>query len=220
MLAAAAVLIWAIFEQAGLDRAVMALAYDPALGRFPLQHSYALNAFGHVGLKWTMLGLWAACALWRPLRRGAIYMAVAAIAVTLLKQASAHSCPWDLADYGGTAAWYPLLADIPANAGPGRCLPAGHPVTGFMLFGLYLAIRPTRPALARAALVVACVIGIAAGAVQVARGAHFPSHVLWSAWVAWVATLAADALGRRLWARRMNRCLNVDRPAPSGQRNF
>lgn len=175
----------------------MALAYDPALGRFPLQHVHWLNAIGHVGLKWTMVAFWAVCLAWRPLRRGAIYMVIAAVAVTLLKQASAHSCPWDLAEYGGTAAWFPLLGEMPADPGPGRCLPAGHPVTGFMLFGLYFALRPTRPAAARAALVAACVIGVAAGAVQVARGAHFASHVLWTAWTAWAVALAVDALARR-----------------------
>jgi membrane-associated PAP2 superfamily phosphatase len=38
------------------------------------------------------------------------------------------------------------------------------------------------------------VIGLAAGAVQIARGAHFASHVLWTAWLAWTVTLAAAAL--------------------------
>jgi membrane-associated PAP2 superfamily phosphatase len=183
-LAAAALLIWSIFELGGLDRWLTALAFEPALGRFPLRHSWALNALGHDGLKWVMLVFWMVCLAWRPLRRGALYMAFAALVVTLLKQSSPYSCPWDLVDWGGSA--------VPP--GPGRCLPAGHPVTGFMLFGLYFALRHARPRAARAALVSAWVIGLAAGAVQVARGAHFASHVLWTAWVAWAVTLVADAL--------------------------
>jgi len=39
------------------------------------------------------------------------------------------------------------------------------------------------------ALAAAWLIGLAAGAVQVARGAHFASHVLWTAWLAWSVTL-------------------------------
>lgn len=149
-----------------------------------MRDAWGLTVLGHEGLKWTMLGVWAACLAWRPLRRGALLMAVAALSVTLLKQSSPYSCPWDLVEWGGAA--------VPP--GPGRCLPAGHPVSGFMLFGLYFALRPERPRAARAALLAAWVVGLAAGAVQVARGAHFVSHVLWTAWAAWAVTLAADAL--------------------------
>jgi membrane-associated PAP2 superfamily phosphatase len=130
-----------------------------------------------------MLALWLACLAWRPLRRGALYMALAAVAVVLLKNASPWSCPWDLVEWGGRY----------AAPGPGRCLPAAHPLTGFALFGLYFALRRDWPRAARAALAAAWTIGLAAGAVQVARGAHFASHVLWTAWVAWAVALAADA---------------------------
>ena len=185
MLGIAAAALWLVFERAGVDRRVVALAYDPELRRFPLQHSWALEKLGHDALKWAMVAFWILCLAWRPLRRGALYMALAATLVTLLKHASAHSCPWDLAEYGAAAV-----------AGAGRCRPAGHPVVGFALFGLYFALRGERPAAARAALLAAWLIGLAAGAVQVARGAHFPSHVLWTAWVAWAVTRAADALCR------------------------
>ena len=145
-----------------------------------------LEKLGHDALKWAMLAFWVACLAWPPLRRGALYMALAAVSVSLLKHSSAHSCPWDLAEYGAASL-----------AGPGRCSPAGHPVVGFALFGLYFALRPQRPAAARAALAAAWVIGLAAGAVQIARGAHFASHVLWTAWVAWAVTLAGAALAPR-----------------------
>jgi membrane-associated PAP2 superfamily phosphatase len=184
LLGAAAAAIWLVFDLGGLDRRLTALAYDGALGRFPLQHAWALQKIGHDALKWTMLGFWAGCLAWKPLRRGAVYMALAALAVTLLKHASTHSCPWDLAEYGGRAL-----------EGPGRCRPAGHPVVGFALFGLYAALRMERPAAARTALAAAWTIGLAAGAVQVARGAHFASHVLWTAWVAWMVVLVAERSG-------------------------
>lgn len=176
-----------MFHVAGLDAAVSALAYDPVARRFPWRNAWSLTALGHDGLKWTMLGVWAVCVAWKPLRRGALLMAAAALAVTLLKQSSPYSCPWDLVQWGGAA-------EAP---GPGRCLPAGHPVNGFMLFGLYFALRHERPRAARAVLIAAWVVGLIAGTVQVARGAHFVSHVLWTAWVAWAVTLAADALTPR-----------------------
>jgi membrane-associated PAP2 superfamily phosphatase len=60
-----------------------------------------------------------------------------------------------------------------------------------------LALRPDVTAvggLGDAALAAAWIIGLGAGAIQVARGAHFASHVLWTAWVAWAVTLAAARL--------------------------
>jgi hypothetical protein len=44
-----------------------------------------LTRLGHDGLKWAMLGFWVLCLALRPLRRGAVYKAQAAAAVTLLK---------------------------------------------------------------------------------------------------------------------------------------
>jgi membrane-associated PAP2 superfamily phosphatase len=187
-LALAAALVWLACAPGGLDRALTALAFDPSSGRFPLKDDWWLARAGHEGLKWAMLGFWGVCLAWRPLRRGAVYMALAALAVTLLKQASPWSCPWELAEWGGRY----------APPGPGACLPAAHPVAGFALFGLYFALREARPRAARAALAAAWVIGLAAGAVQVARGAHFASHVLWTAWVAWAVALAAVEADRAL----------------------
>jgi membrane-associated PAP2 superfamily phosphatase len=191
LLAGAALVVWLVFERAGLDRRITALAYDPALRGFPLRHAWAFEKLGHDALKWVMVAFWLACVAWRPLRAGALCMALAAVAVVLLKHYSAHSCPWDLPEYGASS-----------TVGPGRCSPAGHPVVGFALFGLYFALRDERPRAARATLAAAWAIGLAAGAVQVARGAHFASHVLWTAWVAWAVTLAAAALAGAARARR------------------
>ena len=169
------------------DRALSAPFYDPALRAFPLKDAWLLAVPGHTGLKWLMVAFWAGCvALGGAWRRGALYMAVIALVVSLLKHFSPYSCPWDLPDFGG------------AKPDAGACLPAAHPVSGFALFGLYLALERDKRR-ARVVLCAAWIIGLAAGAVQVARGAHFASHVLWTAWIAWAVTLAlalAAARGR------------------------
>ena len=163
------------------DHALTAPFYDAGLRGFPLRDAWLLAVPGHTGLKWAMLVFWAGCLLaggaWR---RGALAMAAIALAVALLKHLSPVSCPWDLVEYGG------------ANPAAGRCLPAAHPVSGFALFGLYASLEGRERA-ARAVLWAAWTIGFLAGAVQVARGAHFASHVLWTAWVAWAVTLALSA---------------------------
>jgi membrane-associated PAP2 superfamily phosphatase len=193
-LAASAALIWLVFAGARLDFAITNYFYDASSARFPLRGAWALAVLGHTGLKWLMVGacvVLAAMGLFRPAaRRAALWTVLAAAVVALLKATSAHSCPWDLATYGGEGTWFPLFGSMPLDPGPGRCLPAGHPLTGFAFFGLYFALRTTSPRGARWALVAAWAVGLAAGAVQVARGAHFASHVLWTAWVCWAVCLA------------------------------
>src|SRR3954463_7558498 len=186
VLAAAAALI-VVFRLAGADPAFTSLFYDATSGSFPLRDAWLLAVIGHTVLKWTMLGVWALCLLLGgALRRGALYMAAIVLGVLLLKHYSPISCPWALVEYGGK------------EPHAGRCLPAAHPLAGFALFGLYLALREEKRRGARAVLWAAWVIGLAAGLVQVARGAHFASHVLWKAWVAGALTLL---LSRLLLAR-------------------
>lgn len=157
----------------------------------------------HRGGRW----LAGACLLllawdaWRPLAAGpsrrqrAYWLAVVAatlIAVPLLKRISGTSCPWDLAAFGGQAAYVPHWLAGVSDGGPGHCFPAGHPVAAFAFFGGYFLWRPWRPRLARAALLLTLLAGAAFGWAQMARGAHFASHALWSAWLCWTAAVAAQ----------------------------
>ena len=126
---------------------------------------------------------------------------VCALAVPALKRFSLSSCPWDLAEFGGVARyvshWQPGLTD----GGSGHCFPSGHAVAAFAFFGLYFQWRPYRPARARAWLWAVLWVGAAFGLAQLARGAHYPSHTLWSAWLCW-ALSALAAAGLRLRLRR------------------
>ena len=204
--AGAAAAIWLGFDVSGLDAAISRVFFDPATGTFPLRDNWWLAAPGHTGLKRLALAAWCATALgavwlpprwrgWRPsLREAAAGMAIAALLVLWLRGLSAHSCPWDSAGFGGTAQHFPLLWPRPQVPGPGRCLPAAHASSGFALFGLYFALRARHRGAALAALCAAWAIGLGAGAVQVARGAHFASHALWTAWICWVATSALHAI--------------------------
>jgi membrane-associated PAP2 superfamily phosphatase len=176
-LAVGALLILLVFRFGGADRFLADLFYDPARRAFPLKDTWLLAVPGHEWLKWAALAVWGLClALGGPFRRGALYAGVVALAIAALRQYSPFACPWDLLEYGGT------------KPDAGRCLPAAHPLTGFAFFGLYFSLRDARPRLAVAALAAAWLVGLAAGAVQMARGAHFASHVLWTAWLAWALT--------------------------------
>jgi membrane-associated PAP2 superfamily phosphatase len=131
---------------------------------------------------------------------------LAMLGVSALKQLSATSCPWDVAAFGGHADYVSHWLLSRGDGGPGRCFPSGHAAAAFGFWPLFFLWRDERPHLARAVLLGAGAAGLAFGWVQVARGAHYPSHVLWTAWLCWtfgaLASRALAGLPRGLDARR------------------
>lgn len=188
-------LLW-LSRDGTLDFAVSRFFFDPVAGIFPLKDVplYALG--GHAGLKWLVLCIWASGVVaavfmrkWRsPLVFFCATVALTTLVVALLKMASAHSCPWDLRGFGGAADWFPLF-DVPVLPGPGHCWPGGHAAGGFSLIAGYFAVRASHRLIAGIALAAALSLGLLMSFVQVARGAHFLSHNLWSFWIAWFCSL-------------------------------
>lgn len=99
----------------------------------------------------------------------------------LLKTHSAHSCPWNLTAFGGSADYFRLLDPVPINPGKGGCLPSGHAAVGFMWWPVVYACARWRPAWTSLAFMVVLTSGLFCGYVQIVRGAHFVSHVLMAA---------------------------------------
>lgn len=131
---------------------------------------------------------------------GAVLLNLAA--VPALKRSATTSCPWDLAAFGGSARYVSHWDWGVPDLGPGHCFPSGHAVAGFAFIALYFVWRHSRPARARRWLLYALGTGLAYGTAQVLRGAHFVSHVAWSAWLCWTLPAAASALSRRLLGGR------------------
>lgn len=203
-----AVLFLVLEYDTALDDNVSRLFYSPSLHGFPLRDSVWLEWLNHRLGKYTVTaaGLWLlASGLYRRDSRRTFtagMMMLATAAVSLLKARSAHSCPWDIAAYGGSADHFPTLAAIPLNAGPGHCFPGGHASAGFALMALYFYWQPLHPARARMALWGGVLAGMLMGLGQIARGAHFLSHNLWSGWVVWLVCVAGFALFDYRAARR------------------
>jgi membrane-associated PAP2 superfamily phosphatase len=180
--------------------------FDAATGAFPLRRQWLLSAVLHDGLKWLAVLVWLGLLTGRSaLRlRGAaaelrgrlafvlLASLLAVIAVNVARAQSAHSCPWYLADFGGQGHFFRLLEMRPTEPGPGKCLPSGHAATAFMWLALLPVLAGGRRRLALAGVLL---LGGVAGTVQVARGAHFPSHILLSAalcaLVVWICAVLA-----------------------------
>jgi membrane-associated PAP2 superfamily phosphatase len=129
-------------------------------------------------------------------------VAAVLLLVPTIKQMTATSCPWDLAEFGGVAAYVPHWRLGVYDGEPGHCFPSGHVVAAFAFLPLYFDWRSQRPRLARLSLALVCAAGALYGWAQLARGAHYVSHTLWSAWLCWmVCMLAARWQTRRAAAR-------------------
>ena len=189
LLLAAAAAALVLFHGSAPDLAATAFFYDPATRSFPLKESRWLAVGGHTVLKWAALAAWLAClAAGGAWRRGALYAIVIAAVVSAAKQASPWSCPWDLPAFGGS------------KPDAGGCLPAAHPLSGFAFLGVAAAWWHARRHRALVLAAIAVAVGLVAGAVQMARGAHFASHVLWTAWCA----VALAAVAAAIEVRRYN----------------
>lgn len=196
----ALVLLW---DLSGLDRNLMQ-ALGSAHG-FAWRDHPVTRGWLHDGGRWfsaLVLLLLAGGLAWRQAagltRAERLRWLATAVACMLLvpalKQFSQTSCPWDLAEFGGTARWLSHWQPG-SDGGPGRCFPSGHAVAAFGHIGGWLALRPRHPRLARLWLAGVLVSGSLFGLAQTLRGAHPPSHTLWTAWLCWA--LSAALLVRR-----------------------
>lgn len=193
----------AAWDAAGGDLA-LAQPFGTSTG-FPWRDHWFLVQVMHEGARRTgwLLVLLLTLAVWWPrgvLRRmdvsERVQMAVSALlalaVISIAKNLSATSCPWDLAEFGGVARHVPHWALGVLDGGGGRCFPAGHASAGFAFVGGYFALRRKAPAAARWWLTGSLLAGFVLGGAQQVRGAHFMSHTLWTAWLCWTTGWLCD----------------------------
>lgn len=190
-----------------LDLTVAQRFFDDARRIFPLANEWLLKTVLHDAVRTTsavaglaLLGITVAS--WatshpraaRAHREALLFTSIAtfaaAVVVGALKHFSSHACPWDLAIFGGSAVYHPLLGAHAAAPKVDGCLPAAHPLAGYAWLAVGFALYPVARRRAWQAWAVAFALGTLFGGVQIARGAHFLSHVLWSVWIVWGVNVA------------------------------
>ena len=193
-----------LWDASGLDLA-FARAWGGAEG-FPWRDHWLTSRVAHDGGRWLAGAVLAALVInvWRPLFGGLtraervrwlIVTLGTLLLVPMLKKLSSTSCPYELAEFGGRALYVSHWRFGVGDGGPGGCFPSGHATSAIAFFSGWFALRERHPQAARAWLAAVLALMLFYGWAQMARGAHYPSHTLWSAWLGWtLATLAMAAM--------------------------
>lgn len=196
-----ALLAW---DAAGFDLAVIRPWADSS--GFPLREHWLTRDVFHQGgraLAGCVLAVVVVLNLWRGLlpgmtRRERLWWlattVVCLLLIPVLKRQSLTSCPWDLNEFGGVAQYVSHWRFGVADGGPGHCFPSGHASSAFAFFAGFFAMRRAYPRLARGLLVGVLAMGFCYGWAQMARGAHYPSHTMWTAWICWTLTTLSSQL--------------------------
>ena len=203
LLALLALVPLALWEWAAADLPAARL-FGTAQG-FAMRSDWWLSTVLHEGfrnLAWVVAGVLLLNVFWpitkRLTRHERLWWFLATLAgaavVPLIKQQSLTSCPWDLVEFGGVAQhlshWLQFRPWGRADGGGGHCFPSGHATSAFSFFSGGFALRRAHPVAAQRWMGAVLVLGLLLGLVQLARGAHFPSHTLWSGWVCFALNVA------------------------------
>jgi len=198
-----ALLLLLLWDASGLDL-WLAREFGTPTG-FPWREHWLTAHVVHNGgrvLAWFALAL-LALNVWRPVFkdlpraervRWLLATLAALLLVPLLKHGSSTSCPWDLAEFGGSALHVSHWRFGITDGGAGHCFPSGHATSAFAFFSGWFALRERHPVAARRWLAAVCIVGLLFGWGQLARGAHYASHTLWSAWLCWIVAMLAAPL--------------------------
>lgn len=200
--ALAMVVLAVVFQVTDLDRALSDLFYDPGARQFPLRYAWFLEVVLHQWAKYllvvigcgTLAGFVASFGVpaLRAQRRTLLFvflaMALSPLAVGALKEFSTQQCPHNLEMYGGYAPQTRGFDPAPPGIKAGQCSPSGHASGGFGLMAFYF-VWYRRRRRAYAALAAGFTYGSVLGFGRILQGAHFLSHILWSAVVVWFVIL-------------------------------
>lgn len=215
------------WDAAGLDLWVMHQIGGRA--GFPWRHHPLLEAVLHGGGR--QLAIVAYLMLWGwafrpasdgPARRERLCVLALAslsmVTVSLLKQASRASCPWEWSAFGGTAVYTSHWNLWTGDGGTGRCFPGGHASSALSFLALCLPwlwspVAGRRRTPGWRWLTAVLLAGSLAGITQTLRGAHPPSHTLWTLVICGAIALAGWRLAQP-WLPGAATRASGDEPGP------
>ncbi|MCE2782584.1 phosphatase PAP2 family protein [Limnohabitans sp.] len=207
------------WDFSGLDMGIMQILADRS--GFTLRDNWWLETVLHTRAKQLAMLVYLALVVmvwWPPQvlrqlsrwQRSEIVVGIALSIITIstLKSFSLTSCPWELKDFGGQAMRVSHWLFSTADGGSGHCFPGGHVSSAFGFMALALPWLASDSTAQRRTglriLLIVLGVGFLLGLTQTLRGAHFPSHTLWTGFICWSVVLANHFLWGWLAHRRPN----------------
>lgn len=113
--------------------------------------------------------------------------------INVIKRSSLTSCPWDLTEFGGVTRYVSHWQWGLGDGGAGKCFPGGHASSAMAFLALSLPWLTSNDSAKRRQglhmLISVFAVGVVLGGVQTLRGAHYPSHTLWTGMMCWCIAL-------------------------------
>lgn len=187
-------------EALDLDFKVMEMLFDNNSQSFPLRHHWFTEGVIHtmgrqmigaigLGIVLTFIASFTLPSLKSDRREWSfvlISIVISTLSISTLKATTGMNCAYDLSLYGGSE---PLNQLSNLWLGDGQCWPGGHVSGPLSLIAVFFGFRTKQPYLAFTGLIFAVTMGIIFGLGQTLRGAHFPSHTIWTALIIWMINL-------------------------------
>ena len=197
VLALLALLTW---DFSGLDLRVMHWIASPQ--GFALRHNWWMEQLLHDQVRHAaiLVYLGVLVMVWLPMGRFkdlrqlqrfeiCVGSTLGLVLINVLKRYSLTSCPWDLADFGGVGTYVSHWNWALSDGGSGHCFPGGHASSALAFAALSLPWLVSGDDQNRRwgtrILWAVLLLGGLLGVVQTLRGAHYPSHTLWTGWMCW-----------------------------------
>jgi len=196
-------LIGLTFEYSGFDIWWISHFYDDLSQSWPFRDHWLFDTVIHdwgrnfnigVGVLWLLF--FFLTLVFRPLkkyRKITVYFLVAAAAGPLIvgagKLITHIYTPWDLNIFSGTQPYIKLFDSVPQGMPIGHAFPSGHASGGYAFFSLYFLLMHLGSPYKKYGLLFGLGLGLIFGIGQQIRGAHFPSHDLFSMVICWYAAL-------------------------------
>ena len=199
----ALILAAVVMQYSGFDLWWVSHFYDRQRRLWPYRNSFFFSTIIHTGGQWfdrAVIAAWIAvfisACLQPSLRRHRklllYFLAATAtgpIVVSIWKNISHLSTPWDLTIFHGKYPYSRLFDTVPPYVPVGHAFPAGHASGGYCFMSLFFVFNRLRPAWRRYGLWAGLLLGLVYGLGQQVRGAHFPSHDLFTLAICWYASM-------------------------------
>ncbi|MBT3178300.1 MAG: phosphatase PAP2 family protein [Desulfobacula sp.] len=197
------ILFGIVLEYSGFDIWWIKHFYDDQSRSWPFRGHWLFDTVIHDWGRYfniCMAALWLICfvstffiAKFKKHKKILVYFLTASLAGPLIVGIGKHSThiftPWELEIFSGTLPYIRLFDSVPIGAPIGEAFPAGHASGGYAYFSLYFLLLHIGSPYKKYGFFFGLGLGLIFGIGQQVRGAHFPSHDLFSMVICWYATL-------------------------------